>query len=99
MTLLDTRHDDDTDEPLRIRPTVDERGWMALARCASFPEVEMHPIDGAGTAYAKAVCELCPVRQECFDYAIANNEQLGVWGGTSERERRRYRRARMRGNQ
>lgn len=43
---------------------------------------------------AKAVCLKCPVRQECLDYAIANVEKHGVWGGKSERERRKIRLAR-----
>jgi len=43
-------------------------------------------------ARAKAVCRTCPVREECLDFAVRNNEPAGVWGGLSPRERRRHRR-------
>ncbi|MCL4442947.1 MAG: WhiB family transcriptional regulator [Actinobacteria bacterium] len=38
---------------------------------------------------AKSVCEQCPVREACLEYALANRERYGIWGGASERERRR----------
>jgi WhiB family redox-sensing transcriptional regulator len=45
-------------------------------------------------AQAKAYCRRCPVREECLEYALSNGEKFGIWGGMSERERRRIRRAR-----
>lgn len=42
---------------------------------------------------AKAVCESCPVREACLRYALETNQEAGVWGGTSEEERRKLRRA------
>lgn len=42
---------------------------------------------------SKAVCFACPVRQQCLDYAIDNNEEYGIWGGLSETERRAFKRA------
>ncbi|MDU5308733.1 MAG: WhiB family transcriptional regulator, partial [Varibaculum cambriense] len=47
---------------------------------------------GGSTREAKAVCELCEVRDECLSYALENDERFGIWGGLSERERRRLRR-------
>jgi WhiB family redox-sensing transcriptional regulator len=44
-------------------------------------------------AAAKAVCATCPVQSECLEFAIATNQEYGVWGGTSEEERRVLRRA------
>lgn len=41
---------------------------------------------------AKAVCTLCPVRAECLEFALVTNQQCGVWGGTTEEERRKLRR-------
>jgi WhiB family redox-sensing transcriptional regulator len=41
---------------------------------------------------ARAVCGGCPVKQECLDYALRHHEKFGIWGGLTERERRRYRR-------
>jgi hypothetical protein len=53
-----------------------------------------HPNRGEDTAAAKAVCAECLVRVECLEYALANAEKFGIWGGTSERERRAMRRER-----
>ena len=52
------------------------------------------PERGASTRRAKAICDGCPVRGECLDYALAHGEKFGIWGGLSERERRRVRRER-----
>lgn len=43
---------------------------------------------------AKAICQGCPVREDCLDYAMANGEKFGIWGGYTERERNRLRRVR-----
>ncbi len=53
--------------------------------------------DPLGVARAKAVCAGCPVRAECLEFALANDERWGVWGGTSERQRRAMRAVRVRG--
>ncbi len=47
-------------------------------------------------ARAKAVCESCPVRRECLDYALENSLRYGIWGGLDEDERRLERRRRQR---
>ena len=52
------------------------------------------PERGASTREAKSVCRACPVQQECLEFALSNGEKFGIWGGMSERERRRVRRAR-----
>jgi WhiB family redox-sensing transcriptional regulator len=63
--------------------------WKALGSCRDHPEVDFFPDhDRWGEQRAKAVCVECPVRAECMDYAITNRE-VGVWGGTTESERRR----------
>jgi WhiB family redox-sensing transcriptional regulator len=53
------------------------------------------PERGASTRKAKAICNACEVKAECLDYAIVNGEKFGIWGGMSERERRRVRRQRL----
>jgi WhiB family redox-sensing transcriptional regulator len=53
------------------------------------------PERGSSTREAKEVCRGCVVRVECLEFAIANSEKFGIWGGMSERERRRVRRARL----
>ena len=52
------------------------------------------PERGASTREAKGVCRGCVVREECLEYALVNGEKFGIWGGLSERERRRIRRQR-----
>ena len=54
----------------------------------SAPEV-FFPHDGAGVALAQQICRGCPVRAECLEFAIDNRIADGVWGGRSERARRR----------
>ena len=45
---------------------------------------------------AKAVCDQCPVKAPCLQFALETNQDSGIWGGTSEEERRRLRRAWLR---
>jgi WhiB family transcriptional regulator, redox-sensing transcriptional regulator len=68
--------------------------WMALGECADKPPSLFFPSDGVGVEVARRVCAECPVRQECLEYALTNRIDHGVWGGTSERERRRIIKAR-----
>lgn len=68
-----------------------DTAWMARRNCRG---VDMFPSDGAGVAAAKRICEDCPVKQRCLDYALDNKIEFGVFGGTSERERRRILKAR-----
>lgn len=74
---------------------VDERPeWQASAACAGVDPDLFFPERGESTAAAKAVCRICPVRLVCLEHALAEGERQGVWGGMSERERRRLRRHR-----
>ncbi|THA82767.1 WhiB family transcriptional regulator [Streptomyces sp. A0592] len=63
--------------------------WQAVGLCAQTDPEEFYPDKGGSVRLAKKVCGACEVRAECLDYALANNERYGIWGGTSERERRR----------
>lgn len=65
--------------------------WFAHAACRGIDPELFFPERGAPGAgrEAKAVCAGCEVRQECLDYALANQECYGVWGGTSSQERQR----------
>jgi hypothetical protein len=67
--------------------------WMADAACRGIDPDLFFPEKGESAFRAKAVCGRCRVRQACLAYALANNERFGVWGGLSERQRRRLRRA------
>ncbi len=68
-----------------------ELGWQAQALCAQTDPEAFFPEKGGSTRDAKRVCGVCPVRSECLEYALTNDERFGIWGGLSERERRRLR--------
>lgn len=70
------------------------KGWQARANCMGVDPDLFFPERGASTREAKEVCRGCVVREDCLEYALANGEKFGIWGGLSERERRRIRRMR-----
>ena len=71
----------------------DRPDWQIAAACRGVDPDLFFTERGEKTSDAKAVCRGCPVREDCLEYAMANVEKFGVWGGLSERERRRLRRA------
>ena len=73
-------------------------GWRAHAACAEVDHGLFFPVGVTGPAVpqiaaAKAVCARCPVHGACLEFAVVTNQEYGVWGGTSEEERRALRRA------
>lgn len=75
------------------------RDWRVRAACRDSAPDLFFPIGATGLALeqieaAKAVCARCPVRTECLEFALETNQEAGVWGGTSEEERRHLRRER-----
>ncbi|MGH7750294.1 MAG: WhiB family transcriptional regulator, partial [Candidatus Dormibacteria bacterium] len=52
------------------------------------------PSDGVGVEVARRICAECPSKEPCLEYALHNKIEHGVWGGASERERRRIARRR-----
>ena len=72
------------DEPL---------AWQDSALCAETDPEIFFPEKGGSTREAKKVCMACPVRTECLEYALEHDERFGIFGGLSERERRRITRA------
>lgn len=72
----------------------DCRRWQERANCLGVDPDLFFPERGASTREAKGVCAGCEVRAECLEYALDKGEKFGIWGGLSERERRRLRRAR-----
>jgi WhiB family redox-sensing transcriptional regulator len=76
-----------------IEPT-EAKGWQDFANCLGVDPDLFFPERGASTREAKEVCKGCVVRADCLEYALANGEKFGIWGGLSERERRRIRRQR-----
>ena len=68
---------------------VEELAWQEQALCAQTVPEAFFPEKGGSTREAKRVCLSCDVRNDCLEYALANDERFGIWGGLSERERRR----------
>jgi WhiB family redox-sensing transcriptional regulator len=66
--------------------------WQDRALCAQTDPEAFFPEKGGSTREAKRICLGCEVKAECLEYALANDERFGIWGGMSERERRRLRR-------
>ena len=70
----------------------EDQGWQESALCAETDPEAFFPEKGGSTREAKKICTGCEVRSECLEYALSNDERFGIWGGLSERERRRLRR-------
>ena len=72
----------------------EDKGWQERANCLGVDPDLFFPERGASTKEAKGVCGGCEVKNECLEYALRHGEKFGIWGGMSERERRRIRRQR-----
>ena len=68
--------------------------WMQRGLCRDIAPSVFFPSDGVGVDVARAICANCPVTRPCLEYALENKIDHGVWGGCSERERRRIARQR-----
>ena len=68
-----------------------DESWRQDALCAETDPEAFFPEKGGSTREAKRVCFGCAVRAECLEFALAGDERFGIWGGLSERERRRVR--------
>ena len=69
----------------------DPLAWQTDSLCAQTDPEAFFPEKGGSTRDAKKICQSCEVRSECLGYALANDERFGIWGGLSERERRKLR--------
>jgi WhiB family redox-sensing transcriptional regulator len=78
------RQSNDDDNPL---------AWQADSLCAQTDPEAFFPEKGGSTRDAKKICTSCEVRTECLEYALHNDERFGIWGGLSERERRKLRKS------
>jgi WhiB family transcriptional regulator, redox-sensing transcriptional regulator len=66
--------------------------WQTDALCAQTDPEAFFPEKGGSTRDAKRICTTCDVRDQCLEYALQNDERFGIWGGLSERERRKLKR-------
>jgi WhiB family transcriptional regulator, redox-sensing transcriptional regulator len=78
LVMLNPDHEDET-----------ELSWQERSLCAQTDPEAFFPEKGGSTREAKKVCIGCEVRAECLEYALAHDERFGIWGGLSERERRK----------
>jgi WhiB family redox-sensing transcriptional regulator len=88
-----------TSEPIYLAALGDDDGgvlaWQEQALCAQTDPEAFFPEKGGSTREAKRICIGCEVKGECLEYALGSDERFGIWGGLSERERRRLKRAAM----
>ncbi len=68
--------------------------WMEEGNCRDVDPAVFFPSDGVGVEVARRICATCPVKEPCLEYALHHRVDHGVWGGASERERRRLLRQR-----
>lgn len=75
------------------QPVEDENplAWQTDSLCAQTDPEAFFPEKGGSTRDAKKICGSCEVRNQCLEYALENDERFGIWGGLSERERRKLR--------
>lgn len=66
--------------------------WQTDALCRQVDADAFFPEKGGSSVAMKRICNVCPVKQDCLEYALDNDERYGIWGGTSERERARMKR-------
>ena len=83
---------------IEIIDDAESRVWRAASACRDTDPDLFFPVGTTGTALeqikaAKAICKECTVRAECLEYALVNNQESGIWGGTSEDERRALRKS------
>jgi WhiB family redox-sensing transcriptional regulator len=81
-------------ETTGLRWDIQKPTWQRSANCLGVDPDLFFPERGGSTREAKEVCRGCVVREQCLQYALENGEKFGIWGGMSERERRRLRRRR-----
>ncbi len=89
LILIDSVDAVESAEELEIEEELD---WQERALCAQTDPEAFFPEKGGSTREAKRVCLTCDVRGECLEYALSNDERFGIWGGLSERERRKLKR-------
>jgi len=74
----------------------DTESWRSRSACRESDPDVFFPIGVTGNAQeqietARRICTACPVATECLEFALATNQEAGIWGGTTEEERRKLR--------
>lgn len=73
--------------------------WHDKAKCKGWDPDIFYPDRGVPSSSAKAICNECAVQLDCLEFALTRDEHFGIWGGLSERERRKLYRERQRSSQ
>ena len=68
--------------------------WRQKGACRGLDPAIFYPASDDDADQAKSICAICPVREPCLEYALAHRERDGIWGGATEKERRRLLRQR-----
>jgi WhiB family transcriptional regulator, redox-sensing transcriptional regulator len=66
--------------------------WRDDSACRDVHPSVFFPVSIEDVSNAKAICRTCAVKDQCLDFALRANQEAGIWGGTTEDERRRLRR-------
>ena len=74
-----------------LRDDEQQLSWQSDSLCAQTDPEAFFPEKGGSTRDAKKICASCEVKAQCLEYALENDERFGIWGGLSERERRKLR--------
>ena len=74
-----------------LRDDDQQLSWQSDSLCAQTDPEAFFPEKGGSTRDAKKICASCEVKAQCLEYALENDERFGIWGGLSERERRKLR--------
>lgn len=91
-------HHETTPTPAHVPADADSvTAWMSEGNCRNYPPAMFFPSDGVGVDRARKICLDCPVADQCLEYALEQRIEHGVWGGCSERERRRILKRRRQG--
>lgn len=77
---------------LEAQPQPSDEDWHSQAVCSQTDPEAFYPEKGGSTKEAKRICRGCPVQKQCLQWALDTDERFGVWGGLSDRERRRLKR-------
>lgn len=76
--------------------TTKQQTWRDRAACRGIDPEIFYPVSDEEVDAARAICAVCPVREACLEHALSSREKEGIWGGCTERERRRIIRQRRR---
>ena len=81
--------DDTLEFDILSAPILDERPWAVFAACKGEKTLTFFPQDRVEEKAALAICAICPVVDDCLEHAVESKERFGIWGGTTERARRK----------